>query len=273
MCPDQRPAKSPLSHKQGIWQGNEHRSSLEGHDDGSQDHFLAPFSQMAVCPGQKKKKIPVCTRDSQNRTTWWLCSDGRHYDWVCCHSLSPFFKLCGGLIKPASSLRPLMLQGSLIKSRSRKHTIHQLRTNYVDDNGWSVQSGNVPSCPWSQRNHEMILQIKEQEIDSYPNTTVRKRRSQPEGGYASVWRTPLSFSSLPHIPTLQRKSQLKVEWHDIPHAIYFCPPGTGLHHILFSPCACLCASLEGDGLLIVSFSVVFHVGTWKWPCRGVFVYT
>lgn len=68
-----------------------------------------------------------------------------------------FFKLCGGLIKSASSLRPLMLQCSLIKSHSRKHTIHQLRTNFVDVNGWSVQSGNVPSCPWSRRNHEMIF--------------------------------------------------------------------------------------------------------------------
>lgn len=131
MCPDQRPAKSPLSHKQGIWQGNEHRSSLEGHDDGSQDHFLAPFSRMAACPSQKKKKLGTV-------------KTGQHGDYAqmedimigCAVTPFPlFFKLCGGLIKSASSLQPLMLQGSLIKSHSQKHTIHQLRTNFVDVNG------------------------------------------------------------------------------------------------------------------------------------------
>ncbi len=66
VCPAQRPAKSPLSHKQGVWQGNVVCLSLEGHGDGSQGHVLAPFSLMAACPSQKKKKkkIPVCAWDS-----------------------------------------------------------------------------------------------------------------------------------------------------------------------------------------------------------------
>lgn len=55
----------PLSHKQVIWQRNVVCLSLEGHDDGSQGHFLAPLSLMAVRPGQKiNNKIPVCAWDS-----------------------------------------------------------------------------------------------------------------------------------------------------------------------------------------------------------------
>ena len=206
-------------------------------------------------PRPEKKKIPVCTRDSQNRTTWWLCSDGRHYDWVCCHSLSSVFKLCGGSIKSASSLQPSMLQGSSIKSHSQKHSIHQLRTNYVDVIGWSAQSGNVPSCPWSRRKPwndfsdqgagNWFISLHHRE-----STAITARRR-----FASAWRTPVSSSSLPHIPTLQWKSQLKVEWHDIPHAIYFCPPPPPAFIISFSPRVLVCVHLWKE---TVFYRVIFR---------------